>query len=34
MQLGIVIFNGFDDASTELLTVLLGIKQEGTANKV
>jgi len=34
VKLGILLFNGLDDASTKPLTIFLEIKEEGAANKV
>jgi len=34
VELGILLFNGLDNVGTEPLTILLGIKREGVANKV
>jgi len=34
MELGIMVFNGLDNAGIELLTILLGINKEGAAKMV
>jgi len=34
MEFGILLFNGLDNVGTESLTILLGVKKEGVANKV